>query len=430
MNATTLKSSFASLFHQISSAAGLPQWTAPLVGTLLVFVASWIAYKLVRNYLLRILTSWVDRSSVKWDDILLEETVLSRASWFAPLLVVFYGLKLVEGVPVEILDAMERGSAAILLFVALMTISALLASISHLYSTLPVSKDRPIKGYLQIVGIVAWVVGVVTIVALLLNRSPVAFITGIGAMTAVLILVFRDTILSFVASIQIVSNDMVRIGDWIEMPKYGADGDVIDIALHTIKVQNFDKTITTIPTWKLIEDSFRNWRGMTEAGGRRIKRSIHIDMSTIRFLDDDDLKQFSRFDLLADYIAKQKADLTEHQRTHVGDASFIANVRRLSNIGTFRAYVISYLRQNPEIHQSEMTFLVRQLEPKKDGLPIEIYVFTKTTDWIAYETIQADIFDHILSILPEFGLRVFQQPSSWDFAKFGGDRTGSAEPVE
>ena len=228
-------------------------------------------------------------------------------------------------------------------------------------------------------------------------------------------MVFRDTILSFVASLQIASNDMVRVGDWIEMPQFGADGDVVDIALHTVKVQNWDKTITTIPTHRLISDSFKNWRAMSESGGRRIKRALHLDMSSIRFLGDADIERFGKFVLLKDYISEKKAELEEYNKSVTdGDPNLVANARRLTNIGTFRMYVVQYLKANPKIHDN-MTFLIRQLSPTANGLPLEIYVFSNDVNWVAYEGIQSDIFDHLLAIVPEFGLRVFQQPTGQDF---------------
>jgi miniconductance mechanosensitive channel len=265
----------------------------------------------------------------------------------------------------------------------------------------------------QIAKLVLYIVGGIVVVATLIDRSPLIFLSGIGAMTAVLLLIFRDTILSFVASLQLASYDLVRVGDWIEVPQFGADGDVIDIALHTIKVQNWDKTITTIPTHKLIEGSFKNWRGMSESGGRRIKRAMHVDMATIHFLDDDEMERFGRFDLLRDYIAAKRTEL-EASRSDAG-SEMPANTRRLTNIGTFRAYAANYLRHHPKIHRG-MTLMVRQLPPTPDGLPLEVYAFSSDTNWTRYEGIQADIFDHLLAIAPEFGLRVFQHPSGRDFS--------------
>ncbi len=250
-------------------------------------------------------------------------------------------------------------------------------------------------------------------------------LSGFAAFSAVLLLVFRDTILSFVASSQIATYGMMREGDWIEMPQYGADGEVVDIGLHTIKVRNWDKTITSIPTHKILSDSFKNWRAMSELGGRRIKRALHIDMSSIRFLDDTDLERFQRFALLKDYIAQKRAELEEYNATHAAETGVVANARRLTNIGTFRAYVVRYLRDHPRIHRG-LTLMVRQLAPTPQGLPLEIYVFSSDVRWVNYEGIQSDIFDHIIAIVPEFGLRVFQVPSGSDLEALL-DQAGGAD---
>jgi miniconductance mechanosensitive channel len=258
-----------------------------------------------------------------------------------------------------------------------------------------------------------FVLGAVVILATLMNRSPLIFLSGIGAMTAVLLLVFKDTLLSLVASVQLTSNDMVRMGDWIEMPKYHADGDVIDMALHTVKIQNWDKTITTVPTSKFIEDSFKNWRGMSDSGGRRIKRSVAIDQGTIRFLTDTEIERLKGFVLLREYVQRKEDELAAYNLS-IGEDVGTVNRRRLTNVGTFRTYVVEYLRHHHKIHQ-DRTLLVRQLAPGPHGLPIEIYAFANDTAWVAYEDIQSDIFDHIIAILPEFGLRLFQHPTGEDF---------------
>ncbi|MCH8221760.1 MAG: mechanosensitive ion channel, partial [Proteobacteria bacterium] len=268
-------------------------------------------------------------------------------------------------------------------------------------------------GYVQIAKIILYCIGAILVISTLLDRSPLLLLGSFGALTAVLMLVFRDTILSLVASVQLIGNDMVRVGDWIEMPGCSADGDVIDVALHTVKVQNWDKTITTIPTHKLISESFRNWRGMSESGGRRIKRSLLLDQNSIRFLTDEETAKFERFALLENYITTKRQELSTDNTDLSGDEAAAVNLRRLTNIGTFRAYIVSYLRGRADISDT-MTFLVRQLPPGADGLPIEIYIFTNTTEWVSYEAIQADIFDHLLAIIPEFGLRVYQKPSGMD----------------
>ena len=293
---------------------------------------------------------------------------------------------------------------------------------------MPENRTKPIKGYLQVLGILLYLIAGLLIVATLMDRSPLLFLSGIGAMTAVLLLVFRDTILSLVASVQLTSNDMIHVGDWIEMPKFGADGDVIDVALHTVKVQNWDKTITTIPTHALIAESFKNWRGMQDAGGRRIKRAIHVDLSTVRFLEDDEIDAFGRWELLGDYIARKRRELGEHNARVGGSGDATSGARRLTNVGTFRAYVERYLRAHPGVH-ADMTLLVRHQQPTELGLPIEIYCFTNTTEWAAYEGIQADIFDHVLSIVPQFGLRTFQSPAGADVAGLVERARAGASPA-
>jgi len=256
-------------------------------------------------------------------------------------------------------------------------------------------------------------------IAALLDRSPVLLLSGFGAMTAVLLLVFKDTLLSLVASVQLTAQDMVRVGDWIEVPQFGADGDVVDVELHTIKVQNWDKTITTIPTHRLISDSFKNWRGMSVSGGRRIKRALYLDASSIQFMSDEDVERCKRFLLLDGYIAGKEDELDNYNQELAGktaaERNAAVNMRRLTNVGTFRAYALRYLEQHPQIHKG-MTLIVRQLPPGPQGLPIELYCFTTTTAWDEYEDIQADIFDHLLAIVPEFNLRLFQQPAGTEFS--------------
>jgi miniconductance mechanosensitive channel len=281
------------------------------------------------------------------------------------------------------------------------------------YHAMEISRNRPIKGFAQVVKIIAWVVLTVLIVAVFFEQSPFGLLGGLGALTAVLILVFKDSILGLVASFQITTADMVRIGDWIEVPQYGADGDVIDVSLHTVKVQNWDKTISTIPTYALISGTFKNWRGMSESGGRRIKRAVHIDMHSIRFCDAAMLQRFARFQYLKEYLDRKTAEIAAYNEQQHVDTSELINGRRLTNIGTFRAYLQEYLRRHPKV-RTDMTLMVRQLPPSEHGLPIEIYVFSNDQVWTNYEAIQADIFDHILAVAPLFDLRVFQNPTGFD----------------
>ncbi|NMA65612.1 MAG: mechanosensitive ion channel, partial [Clostridiaceae bacterium] len=268
----------------------------------------------------------------------------------------------------------------------------------------------------QVVKIFISIMAAVIIISILTERSPWLLLSGIGAATAVLMLIFQNSILGLVASIQLTTNNMVQIGDWIEMPTHGADGDVIDISLHTVKVQNWDKTIITIPTHKLISESFKNWRGMREAGGRRIKRSIYIDMTSVKFCDEEMLERFKKIQYIKEYIQKKESEIENYNKSQNVDLSSIVNGRRLTNLGTFRAYIANYLKNHPGLNKN-MTQMVRQLQPTEYGLPLEIYAFTDETAWVKYEAIQSDIFDHILAIVPEFDLKIYQRPAGHDFSR-------------
>ena len=336
--------------------------------------------------------------------------LIPRLANIVPLLVLSGGVKFIPGMPETLSALISKICNSGIIIVLALAFAALLDLINSVYQRRPDANSKPIKGYLQVLKILITVVAVIMIISTLLNRSPMFLLSGLGALAAVLMLIFQDTILSLVASVQIGSNDMVRVGDWIEMPSQNADGYVIDIALHTIKVQNWDKTITTLPIRKLITDSFKNWRGMTEAGGRRIKRSIYLDQKSIRFLNENDISHLKEFVLLDDYLEQKKLELAEWNKKLIESGAKPINCRRVTNLGTFRAYIGQYLRNHPRIHQ-DMIIMVRQLHPAANGIPLEIYCFTNDIRWDIYEGIQADIFDHLLAIIPEFGLRVFQQCS-------------------
>lgn len=393
-------------------AAGVATYLTPAILALGVALLAWIANWLAKRILLSGVSFFVRKSRTSWDDILLERKVFQRLSHFAPALVIYYCAYLFPAVS----EFIQSLSMVYMMFAGLLMVNALLNALDDIYQTFDVSRQRPIKGYLQVVKIIIFVFVAVIGISTLMGRSPWLILSGMGAMTAVLLLIFKDSILGLVASLELSMNDMVRIGDWIEMPKYGADGDVIDITLHTVKVQNWDKTITTIPAYALISDAFKNWRGMAESSGRRIKRAVHIDLQSIRFCRPEELDQYEKFQYLAEYITSRRKEVEEYNAKHKIDTSVPINGRNLTNIGTFRAYVVAYLRHHPKIHQ-EMTFLVRQLQPGEHGLPLEIYVFSNDQVWANYEAIQADIFDHILAVVPMFGLRVFQRPSGHDIAQ-------------
>ncbi len=376
-----------------------------------LFLMAWGAHLLARKVLLRSVTHLIRASSTKIDDVLLSQGVLNRAALLLPVLVFYYGAGVLPGSRETVLQVVN----AALLMVVLLVAGALIDALQEAMADYDARTEVPIKSYAQILKIALYVIGGLMTVAVLTGRSPWVLLSGVGALMAVIILVFRDTLLSLVASFTIASNRLVKVGDWIEVPTFGADGDVIDMALHTVKVQNWDKTITTIPTHKLVEVSFKNWRGMQDSGGRRIKRAIHIDMHSIRFCDPEMLQRFERFELIRDYLNARRQEVEQYNAESRVDASELVNGRRLTNVGTFRAYVAAYLRSHPRIRQ-DMTFLIRQLAPTGQGLPLEIYVFTNTTVWAEYEDIQSDVFDHLLAVVPRFGLRVYQEPAGSDFA--------------
>jgi miniconductance mechanosensitive channel len=298
----------------------------------------------------------------------------------------------------------------------MLTVDALLNALLAIYGSSAISKEISITPFVQVLKLGLYFVGGILLLSLLLQKTPLYFLSGLGALTAVLLFVFKDILMGFVAGIQLIANKMVAPKDWIEMPKYGADGDVIEITLTTVKVQNFDNTITTIPTYALINESFKNWRNMNLSGGRRIKRYVNIDLSSIKFCDTEMLKRFTKIQLISKDIQDRQAEIKDYNEKNNVDESTLVNGRRLTNIGVFRSYVEAYLMQHPKIN-NKMTFLIRQLSPRENGLPIEIYVFCKETNWNIYEAVQADIFDHILAVVPEFKLRVFQEPSGFDFQK-------------
>ncbi len=383
------------------------------IGIFVLALAAWISNVIARRYILRVVSEIVIRTEFTWDDVLLKHQVFRRLAYVVPALVIHFGLPWIPGLSDALQELGEGVTAAVMILVVVVSINAVLTAANEIYAQNPDAKSRPIKGYLQVVTIFVYIVGGILVISQLMNRSPVVFLSGIGAVTAIILLIFRDTILSLVASIQLSTNDMVRLGDWIEMPRFGADGDVIDIALHTVTVQNWDKTITTIPTHSLISESFKNWRGMSESGGRRIKRAIHLDIGSIRFLTEDETQHFGRWELLTEYIDGKVRELTAQHTADNVPSELIPNLRRLTNVGTFRAYVVAYLKRHAKLHDG-MTLMVRQLQPTPSGLPLEVYVFSKDTNWIAYEDLQSDLFDHFLSVLPQFGLRVFQEPTGAD----------------
>jgi miniconductance mechanosensitive channel len=418
----------------LSNLAG-NDWLRAVGGVVALTILAWGAGVLARRVFLGLVHRVADRTQSTWDDRLIERRVFHQLANIAPALVMYAGIGWALSVSVDVLADtsavdLPRTSWEGILFavatlvrrvslawvvVALTTAAGgLLNALNDIYvESYSEAGNRPIKGYLQVISLFLYVAVGIVVISILAGRSPVVFLSGLGALTAVLMLVFRDTILSLVASVQIMSNDMIRIGDWVEMPQAHADGDVTDIALHTVQIQNWDKTISAIPTHKFISESFKNWRGMSESGGRRIKRSLYLDMNSIHFLSNDEVEYLSRFEFLHDYLRTKREDLEVANAREVAGDGVVPDPRRLTNAGTFRAYVVHYLRAHPTIHQ-EMTLLVRQLQPGPKGLPLEIYCFSNDTNWANYEDLTADIFDHLIASLPEFGLLTFQEPAGSD----------------
>jgi len=380
------------------------------IAVVVILILAWLSDVISRKILITIITKLVRRTKTHWDDILLERKVFNKLSHFAPAIIIYYSASLINPASSGII--IEKAAQIYMIILSLMLIDSFLSAANDIYNTLPVSKTRPIKGYIQIVKIFFYVMGCVSIISILIGETPIYILGTMGAFAAVLILVFKDTILGFVASIQLSANKMVSIGDWISMPSKSADGTVIDISLNTVKVQNWDKTISTIPTYTLVSESFNNWKGMEESGGRRIKRHFNIDVKSIHFLDDEEIEMAEKVKLISGYIAKKKEEIKQANPEN----EIPVNQKRLTNIGIFRKYIEAYLEVHPKIHNN-MTFLVRQLQPSEKGLPIEIYVFSNDQEWANYEAIQSDIFDHILAIVPEFNLKVFQNPTGDDFKK-------------
>ena len=378
---------------------------------LIVIAISILLYLITRYIILKSISRVFKKTSTDLDDVLIEKGVLNRLSYFIPLIFI-YNLKDL----LAVYDIVDRILISLIALILISTINAFINALNDIYYKSQYSDRFNIKSYIQILKLFVNIFGIITIIALLTGKSPVYFLSGLGALTAVLMLVFKDTILSLVSSIQISSNDLFKIGDWVEAPQFGADGDVIDIALHSVKIQNWDKTVSIIPTHKLTDSSFKNWRGMSDSGGRRIKRAIKIDMNSIKFCDNSMIEKFKKFKVISNYINQKLSEIEKHNIDNNINEEGLINGRSLTNIGTFRAYVEEYLRNHASIH-NEMTFLVRQLSPEADGLPIEIYVFSNDTNWVNYESIQSNIFDHLLAILSEFDLKVFQNPTGNDFRK-------------
>ena len=384
------------------------------LGSIVLFVVCFLGNFVTRKFIVRGIQKFIKNSQNDWDDILIEKKVFNSLSTLVPLFLIQYlSVPLLSNFTwlIPFVHVAVRVSLVLVITSVLMKALKALEEVSK---KIPSFKDKPIVSYIQLASIMIYVVAAILIIATILDKDPLALLGALGALTAVLMLVFKDTILGLVASIQISSNDMVRVGDWVSMPKYGTDGDVLAITLNTVKIQNWDKTISTIPTYAFISDSFKNWRGMTDSKGRRIKRSLNIDMTSIKFCTDEEITQYKGVEMLKDYIEARQNEITTYNEANGHDKSALVNGRNLTNIGLFREYAHQYLSANDNL-RADLTLMVRQLEPTENGLPIEVYCFSNNIQWVEYERIQADIFDHLLSSLPNFNLEIFQNPTG----KFG-----------
>lgn len=404
---------YLDLLNRTSMSEGLVILIENVTIIVMTILLALLADYVVKRLIIATINRIARKSKNNWDDIFVERKVFNRLAHLAPAIIVYYALQYIFDAP-DLVRFLGNITQAYMVVVVLLVIDAVINALHEIYRQLPVSEGRSIKGYVQVVKIVFYAAAIILVISIFSGEAPKTLIASLGAMAAVLILVFKDTILGFVASIQLSANQMVSVGDWIAMPKYNADGTVLDISINTVKVQNWDKTIATIPTYALVSESFNNWRGMEESGGRRIKRSINIDMKSIGFLNKEQLEKLRKFYLLRDYIAQKEKEIEEYNISLKLEPTEVTNGRKMTNLGTFRKYLENYLHNHPKINQ-DMTFLVRHLQPDEKGLPIEIYVFSKDQEWAKYEALQADIFDHILAIIPEFGLRVFQNPTGDDF---------------
>jgi miniconductance mechanosensitive channel len=386
---------------------------ATLIVVALVVLVGVVAHVITSRILLRLIRAAAKRTKTTWDDTLVEVRLFSRLSHLVPALIIYASIPIVLKDYPSVAGVSMALASVYLALVGLAVFGALLNGGERIYQSFALSQRFEIRTIVQIIRVIVYFIGGVTVLAVLLGKSPVVFFSGLGAFTAVLLLIFKDTIMGFVAGIQLATNNMVRKGDWIEMPGHNADGTVLDVSLTTVKVQNWDNTITTVPTYALVAEPFKNWRGMEESDGRRIKRAVHLDVTSIKFCDEEMIERFKNIQSIRDYFERKLEEVAAHNRESDADESLLVNGRHLTNVGTFRSYLEHYLRAHPMIHR-DLTFLVRQLAPTELGLPIEIYVFSTDKAWVNYEAIQADIFDHILAVLPMFDLRPFQAPTGSD----------------
>ncbi|HOA18918.1 MAG: mechanosensitive ion channel [Tissierellia bacterium] len=389
------------------------EFTAKIIYYILITIALLLACSiinfLVNRVVLKYITKYIKNNKYKWDDVLLDAKLFQRIALIIPGLLIYMFASFYDNLQ----DIIQKVAIIYILVIISLVFRSLLAAIDSIYKQNPVSKERPIKGLLQIIEIAIYVVVGIAVISFLIDKNPIYLLSGVGAVTAVVSLIFKDIIIGFVSGIQLVWNDMLRIGDWVEMPKYNTDGDVLDITLYSVKIQNWDKTISTIPTSAFITDSFKNWKGMREYGGRRVKRSFLIDLNTIKICSDEMVERFKKIDFISEYMEEITKEIDNYNKENIINTELHINGKQLTNLRVFRAYLTNYLKNTIELRPSSTT-IVRQLAPTENGIPIEIYLFVADTRWVNYETIQADVFDHILAVIDIFELRMFQNPTGND----------------
>lgn len=381
---------------------------------ILVVTLGWLLDKMTRQILLSTFVRLAQKTKTEWDDLLVENKVFSAVAHIAPVVFIFYFIPGIFDHHETIVDYSQRLSEVVIIIASIVIINRVLNTIRMVLERVESFKDKPLRSYFQLAKIIVGLILGVLSLAIIADRSVMYFFSAFGAMTAVVLLVFKDTILGFIASIQLAANDMIRVGDWVQMDKYGADGDVIEINLTTVKVRNWDKTISTVPTYSFISDSFKNWRGMEESGARRIARSVHINQNSVKFCDEEMITRFKKISILKSYIEEKEQELSAYNAANNIDTNELSNGRRMTNIGTFRAYLLEYIKRHPKVNQ-DFTILVRQLAPSEKGIPIQIYAFCNDIAWVNYEAVQSDIFDHTLAVIPQFDLEIFQNPTGGDF---------------
>lgn len=386
-----------------------------IIAILMIAIAVGVDY-LCQAILVGGMRQYTRRKPHLWNTLLMKRKVFHNLIHTIPAILVYALLPMAFMRGKELLVISQKACAIYIIFSLLLAINGILLMIMDIYDGKETMKNRPMKGFIQVLQVLLFFIGGIVIISILVNKSPASLFAGLGASAAILMLVFKDSIMGFVSGVQLSANDMLKVGDWIEMPKYGANGTVIEVTLNTVKVRNWDNTITTIPPYLLVSDSFQNWRGMRESGGRRVKRSINIDMTSVRFCTPEMLAKYRKIQLLKDYVEQTEEVIEKYNAENGIDNSILVNGRRQTNLGVFRAYLTAYLKSLPDVNQ-ELTCMVRQLQPTDHGIPIELYFFCALKDWVPYEGVQADVFDHVLAIIPEFDLQVFQSPSGRDFQR-------------